>query len=106
MTVGRRNNHEVSVKKFASFGLFESLATAPALAENLERFVDGELSELVTAYKEIHAHPELSHQEKETASRLAGELRKAGFTGTERVGKYPHRTPAYRAGGIMGNRAR
>ena len=97
------NDHGVSVKQFASFCLLGSLAAAPALAENLDRFVDGELSELVTAYKEIHAHPELSHQEKDTASRLAGELRKAGFAVTERVGKYPDGTQAYGVVGVMEN---
>ncbi len=89
------------MKEFASICLLLSLSTTPALAENIERIVDGELSELVTAYKEIHAHPELSHQEKETASRLAGELRKAGFAVTERVGKYPDGTQAYGVVGIM-----
>ena len=59
------NNHGVSVKEFASICLLLSLSTTPALAENIERIVDGELSDLVTAYNEIHAHPELSHQEQE-----------------------------------------
>jgi amidohydrolase len=94
---------EFPVKTYASMCLLGYLCTAPALAENIQKIVDGELSELVTVYKDIHAHPELSHQEKETASRLAGELRKAGFAVTERVGKYPDGTQAYGVVGIMEN---
>jgi hippurate hydrolase len=37
-------------------------------------------------YKHFHAHPELSLQEKETAARLARELRAAGLEVTEQVG--------------------
>jgi hippurate hydrolase len=91
------------MKEFASICLLTFLSATPALAQNIERLVNGELSDLVTAYKEIHAHPELSHQERETASRLAAELRKAGFAVAERVGKYPDGTQAYGVVGIMEN---
>ena len=37
--------------------------------------------------KDLPAHPELFHQESRTSSVLASELRKAGYTVTERVGK-------------------
>ncbi len=37
-------------------------------------------------YLDIHQHPELSFHENKTAAKLAGELRKAGFTVTEHVG--------------------
>lgn len=37
-------------------------------------------------YKHIHEHPELSHQEVETAKTVAQHLRDAGFTVTEKVG--------------------
>src|SRR5580658_2555398 len=79
------------------------LLAAPALAQDLDRFVDGELSGLVSTYKGIHAHPELSHQEEKTASLLATELRKAGFTVTERIGKYPDGTQAYGVVAILEN---
>jgi metal-dependent amidase/aminoacylase/carboxypeptidase family protein len=49
----------------------------------------------VGTYKGIHQHPELSHREEHTAALLAEELRKAGYTVTERVGKYPDGTQAY-----------
>jgi amidohydrolase len=74
-----------------------------ASAQDLDRFVNGEVPGLVQTYKEIHAHPELSHQEKDTAARLAIELRKAGYTVTEHVGKYPDGTQAYGIVGILEN---
>ena len=37
-------------------------------------------------YRHFHAHPELSHQEHETAARLASELRALGYDVTEGVG--------------------
>jgi amidohydrolase len=81
------------------------LLAAPALAaaQNLDAVVNGELSNLVETYKGIHEHPELSHHEEHTAALLAGELRKAGFTVTERVGKYPDGTEAYGLVAILQN---
>ncbi|GAB3436946.1 M20 family metallopeptidase [Phycicoccus ginsengisoli] len=37
-------------------------------------------------YRELHSHPELSHQEHRTADAVAGRLRDAGFEVTEHVG--------------------
>ena len=74
------------MKYFACFWPLTCLLGAPVLAENLDRFVDGEHSGLVTTYKSIHAHPEPSHQEENTASLLVTELRKVGYTVTERFG--------------------
>jgi hypothetical protein len=81
------------------------LLAAPALAaaQNLDAVVNGELSNLVETYKGIHEHPELSHHEEHTAALLAGELRKAGFAVTERVGKYPDGTEAYGLVAILQN---
>ena len=38
-------------------------------------------------YKDLHAHPEVGFQEIRTAAILAAEMRKLGFTVTEKVGK-------------------
>ncbi|MHB8719891.1 MAG: amidohydrolase [Steroidobacteraceae bacterium] len=78
-------------------------APALAAAQNLDAVVNGELSNLVETYKGIHEHPELSHHEEHTAALLAGELRKAGFAVTERVGKYPDGTEAYGLVAILQN---
>ena len=91
------------MRDFAWVWPLTCLLAAPALAQGLDRFVDGELSGLVGTYKGIHAHPELSHQEEKTASLLASELRKAGFTVTERIGKYSDGTQAYGVVAILEN---
>jgi amidohydrolase len=92
--------------KYSAIAILASLVwvlTAPVLAEDLSRLVDGELPGLVSTYKGIHAHPELSHHEEITAALLATELRKAGFTVTEHVGKYPDGTQAYGVVAILEN---
>ena len=40
------------------------------------------LPELETLYKDVHAHPELSMQEKRTSEIAAKHLRAAGYEGT------------------------
>jgi len=78
--------------------------TAPAASgQDVGGLVNGEIAGLVETYKGIHAHPELSHHEERTAALLAGELRKDGFTVTERIGKYPDGTQAYGLVGILQN---
>ncbi len=57
-----------------------------AWAQDISGVVDKELPGLVTTYKGLHAAPELSHHEAKTSALLAEELRKAGYTVTERVG--------------------
>jgi len=44
------------------------------------------LDQLVALYKHLHAHPELSYYETETAATMAKELRDAGFQVTENFG--------------------
>jgi amidohydrolase len=91
------------MKYFAIVASLGCVLTAPVLAEDLTRFVEGELPGLVSTYKGIHAYPELSHHEEMTAALLATELRKAGFTVTEHVGKYPDGTQAYGVVAILEN---
>jgi amidohydrolase len=77
--------------------------SAPLVAQDLPAFVQGELPGLVETYKAIHAHPELSHHEEQTSALLAGELRKAGYAVTERVGKYPDGSQAYGVVAVLKN---
>jgi amidohydrolase len=79
------------------------LSTAPSWAQTLPAVVNGEVPNLVETYKGIHTHPELSHFEEHTSALLAGELRKAGFTVTEHIGKYPDGSQAYGLVAIMQN---
>jgi hippurate hydrolase len=48
--------------------------------------IAAEFGQLEALYKHIHANPELSRQEVQTAARLAKELKALGFTVTEKVG--------------------
>src|SRR3569833_2142012 len=69
-------------------GLLIFLAACPCWAQTLPAFISGQVPNLVETCKGIHAHPELSHHEEHTSALLADELRKAGYTVRERVGKY------------------
>jgi hippurate hydrolase len=60
-------------------------------------------TDLVDIYKNIHAHPELSHYEEHTSALLASELRKAGYTVTDHIGKYPDGSQAYGVVAILRN---
>jgi len=62
-----------------------------------------DVNSLVGLYKQIHAHPELPHQEVNTSALVAAELRKAGYKVTERVGKYEDGSQAYGVVGILEN---
>lgn len=48
--------------------------------------LDGLLPDLERLYQDLHAHPELSHQEARTAGRAAERLRAAGFEVTTGIG--------------------
>ena len=49
---------------------------------------DAELPALLTIYKDIHTHPELSGHEERTSAIIAKELRAAGCQVTDHLGKY------------------
>ena len=61
-----------------------SAQNSPDLSSSVEK----QLPALTETYKHLHRHPELSHHEEKTSAFLAGELRKAGYTVSEHVGKY------------------
>jgi amidohydrolase len=79
--------------------------TSRAIAQEVPVLVDKQLAGLLTTYKGLHAAPELSHHEAQTSALLAAEMRKVGYTVTERVGKYPDGSQAYGVVGIMKNGA-
>lgn len=58
---------------------------------------------LIAIYKDIHQHPELSHQEARTSAILAAELKAAGYAVTDRVGVYPDGSRAYGVVGMLKN---
>ena len=65
---------------------------------------DAELPSLLTIYKDIHAHPELSGHEERTSALIAKELRAAGCQVTEHFGKYQDsKFKPYGVVGVMKN---
>jgi len=67
------------------------VADAPAPADWRQRGLDVALSaalpELIQLRRHLHAHPELSGHEHQTAALVAGELRRHGWAVTEGVGR-------------------
>ena len=59
----------------------------PAAADPLADQVKADMPELMTFYRDLHSHPELSMQETRSAGLLAAEARKLGFEVTTGVGK-------------------
>ena len=55
---------------------------------SLDAMIDRDIASWLSTYKMLHAAPELSHREEKTSAFVAGELRKLGFTVTERIGKF------------------
>lgn len=66
--------------------LVSLFAIAPLFAADVASLTKTEMPSLVALYKELHANPELSMHETETAARVAKELREAGLEVTENVG--------------------
>nr|WP_294848032.1 amidohydrolase [uncultured Sphingomonas sp.] len=63
------------------------LIASPVTAAPLDQAVKADMPSLMTFYRDLHANPELSMEEVKTSAKLAAELRKLGFTVTEKVGK-------------------
>jgi len=82
-----------------------ALLPSRAISQEVPALVDQQLPGLLTTYKALHAAPELSHHEAQSSALLAEEMRKAGYTVTEHVGKYPDGSQAYGVVGIMKNGA-
>jgi hippurate hydrolase len=52
---------------------------APAYAAALSDAIHADMPQLMTLYRDLHAHPELSMQEIRTPALLAPKMRKLGF---------------------------
>src|SRR4051812_44759345 len=89
---GSANRHRES----RGFGMLRSVlvvsglfvAAASASAADYKAWADKELDGLMPLYEHLHSHPEVSLEEKETADRIAKELKAAGFEVTTNVGGY------------------
>lgn len=54
----------------------------------LQQYIDEAYPDLFALYRDLHAHPELSFQEKNTSAKIAGRLKALGYSVTEQVGGY------------------
>jgi amidohydrolase len=83
--------------------LLAAVAASLFGADDVKTAANGELPSLIPIYQDLHAHPELSQHEERTSALIAGELRKAGYTVTEHLGKYRDGTPAFGVVGMLRN---
>ena len=60
--------------------------SAADVPQTFSKSISEDVPYLKGLYTHFHANPELSHLEEKTAARVAEELRKAGYTVTEKVG--------------------
>jgi len=61
--------------------------SVPAQADDLRDDLAQDMPDLIALYQDLHANPELSFQEYQTAAKLAEHARELGFEVTEGVGK-------------------
>jgi metal-dependent amidase/aminoacylase/carboxypeptidase family protein len=64
------------------------LFAAMLRAQDTPSFIDKQTPSLVETYKDLHAHPELSHHEERTSAVLAKGLREAGYAVADHIGRY------------------
>lgn len=68
-------------------GLIAMMLSTAAPAATIAEGVKADMPQLMALYRDLHANPELSMQEVRSPTKLAAEMRKLGFTVTEKVGK-------------------
>lgn len=68
--------------------------------QTAQQIAESELPSLLTIYKDLHTHPELSTHEERSAGIVAKELKAAGYEVTEHVGKYEK--PEAQCFGVIG----
>jgi hippurate hydrolase len=56
------------------------------LATTIDQLIDRDMDRLLTFYRDLHSHPELSLHEIESAGKIAGRLETFGYTVTTNVG--------------------
>ena len=92
--------------KIFSFVALSLLFAFSSFAQEAPRLAETELPSLLTIYKDLHTHPELSGHEEKSSAFVAKELRAAGCEVTEHVGKYDDaEMKGYGVVGVMKNGA-
>jgi hippurate hydrolase len=62
------------------------VAPSSNVEERVDAWIDAHLDALIGVYRHLHAHPELSLEEKETAALVVQELREAGYVVESGIG--------------------
>ena len=75
-------------RRLLAAALLSLVIALPLRGEEPRAWAEKHLDEIFKIYQHFHSHPELSFLEKETAARLAKELRAAGVEVTENVGGF------------------
>ena len=70
-----------------SLAALAMVLAAPAQANDLRSDLAEDMPGLMELYRDLHANPELSFEEHETAAKLAKRMRDLGFEVTEGVGR-------------------
>jgi hippurate hydrolase len=70
--------------RFAALLLFATSLSA----QTIDQLIDREMPSLMSTYKQLHAAPELSMQEKKTSENVAAQLRALGYDVTYPFGQY------------------
>jgi amidohydrolase len=87
--------------KIRSLSFALAVAASPLMAQQTpQQIAEAELPSLLTIYKDLHSHPELSTHEERSAAIVAKELKAAGYEVTEKVGKYDK--PGLTSYGVVG----
>ncbi len=99
-----RHHRSAAARRAAAVCAVLALLAAPAgrAADSdaeARALVDRDLPGLVRYYQVLHAAPELSGMEEQTAANLAQELRAAGFEVTDHIGKF--NIPGFKGYGVV-----
>jgi hippurate hydrolase len=80
---------EKTVLKFTpvSMAALAIAVASPAQADDLRTDLQANMPDLMELYRHLHANPELSFEEHETAAKLAKRMKALGFEVTEGVGR-------------------
>ena len=70
-----------------SLAALAMVLAAPVQANDLRSDLAEDMPGLMELYRDLHANPELSFEEHETAAKLAKRMRDLGFEVTEGVGR-------------------
>src|SRR5213595_1004314 len=90
------------VCRIVTWGIGASVLPAVSVfaQQTPQALAEAELPSLLTIYKDLHTHPELSTREERSSAIVAKELKAAGCEVTERVGKYDQ--PGSTCFGVVG----